>query len=236
MTLASSKAGLSGRDLPPLKYVVEPMLVRQIPAVAAIEQESFSTVWPASAYKREIEHNQMAFYFVARSSPNSGPPLRERRFPIIGGLDNDEAGPFARLVRLIRGDARSYPGAEAAELESIVGYVGMWLMLDEAHITTIAVDPAYRGQGIGELLIVFILERAMALNATETTLECRVSNTVAQALYQKYLFHEAGLRKRYYSDDGEDALIMTTEPMASDAFAAAFSANRERLIARLRAD
>jgi len=89
---------------------------------------------------------------------------------------------------------------------------------------------------VGELLIVSLLERAMELNAAETTLECRVSNTVAQSLYRKYLFHDAGLRKRYYSDDGEDALIMRTERLSSPRFQEVFEANREKLVARLRAD
>jgi ribosomal-protein-alanine N-acetyltransferase len=109
-------------------------------------------------------------------------------------------------------------------------------MLDEAHVTTIAVDPAYRGEGLGELLIVSLLERAMELSANETTLECRVSNHVAQALYRKYTIRDAGIRKRYYSDDGEDALIMTTQPLDSAVFQEVFEANREKLISRLRAD
>jgi ribosomal-protein-alanine N-acetyltransferase len=109
----------------------------------------------------------------------------------------------------------------------------MWMMLDDAHVTTIAVDPAYRGEGIGELLIVDLLDHASLLGAMTVTLECRVSNAVAQALYRKYTFQNAGLRKRYYSDDGEDALIMTTEPLDSDVFQRVFDANRERLRTRL---
>ncbi len=71
------------------------------------------------------------------------------------------------------------------------------------------------------------------LGASTVTLECRVSNTVAQALYRKYTFRNAGIRKRYYSDDGEDALIMTTEPLDSETFQQVFEANRARLMERL---
>jgi ribosomal-protein-alanine N-acetyltransferase len=224
------------RGTPPLRYVVEPMQVRHIPAVSAIERESFSTAWPATAYRREIERNEMAFYYVVKRLPSAGAPRRERRFPVAGTDTGEEAGLLARLSRLIRGEARRFAATEAEELESIVGYAGMWLMLDEAHVTTIAVDPAYRGEGLGELLIVSLLERAMELSANETTLECRVSNHVAQALYRKYTFRDAGIRKRYYSDDGEDALIMTTQPLDSAVFQEVFEANREKLVSRLRAD
>jgi len=220
----------------PLRYVVEPMLVRHIPAVSAIEEQSFSTSWPPSAYRREIERNEMAFYYVAKRVADAEPSRRDRRFPITGTNNAIEAGILARLGRLIRGEARRFAPQEAEELESIVGYAGMWLMLDEAHVTTIAVDPAYRGQGIGELLIVVLLERSLALGAAETTLECRMSNDVAQALYRKYTFKDAGVRKRYYSDDGEDALIMTTEKLDTELFQGVFEANRDRLLSRLRAD
>ncbi len=217
-----------------LKYVIEPMQAHQVPAISAIEQESFPSVWPASAYKREIERNQMAHYIVAKRSALAGPPRRERRFP-VAGLDTDESnGLLDRLARMIRGQARHFSDEEAEELESIVGYSGMWVMVDEAHITTIAVDPAYRSEGIGELLLLALLERAQDLGAGEATLECRVSNRVAQALYRKYTFSEAGVRKRYYGDDGEDALIMTSEPLVSPIFQRVLAQNRIVLFDRLR--
>ena len=218
-----------------LKYLVEPMKLDHVPAVSAIERESFPSVWPASAYRREIERNQMAHYLIAKRAPTADPPRRERRFPVTG-LDSDEAnGILDRLGRLIRHQARHFNREEAEELESIVGYTGMWLMVGEAHITTIAVDPAYRSEGIGELLLLALLELALDLDAHEATLECRVSNTIAQRLYRKYTFHDAGIRKRYYSDDGEDALIMTSEPLVSTAFQQALAHNRSVLFERLRA-
>lgn len=231
---ASQPLSEAEMSLERMKYVVEPMELRHIPAVVAIERESFSTAWPASAYKREIERNRLAYYIVAKRSPAAGPPRRERRFPIAGEESTEEGkGVLARLSRLIRGEARGFPPEQAAELETVVGYAGMWVMVDEAHITTIAVDPAYRGQGVGELLLVELLGRASLLGAMTATLECRVSNTVAQSLYRKYTFRTVGIRKRYYSDDGEDALIMTTAPLDSELFQRVFAENRERLMARL---
>jgi ribosomal-protein-alanine N-acetyltransferase len=96
----------------------------------------------------------------------------------------------------------------------IVGYGGMWLMVDEAHITTFAVHPAWRRQRIGERLLLAFLDLALARQAHEATLEVRLSNLPARRLYEKYGFRPVGLRPRYYSDDNEDALIMTTEPLA----------------------
>ncbi len=94
----------------------------------------------------------------------------------------------------------------------IVGFAGMWLMLDEAHVTTFAVDPAWRRQRVGEHLLLALLDEAIRLGAREATLEVRLSNLGARRLYEKYGFQPVGLRPHYYSDDGEDALIMTTAP------------------------
>jgi ribosomal-protein-alanine N-acetyltransferase len=220
-----------------LKYSIVPMEVRHVPAVAAIEHQSFPTAWPPSAYRREIERNQMAYYVVAKRLEDAVPPRRDRRFPIVDEEDTEQHdGLLRRLARLVRGEARAFSQEDAAELETIVGYTGMWLMVDDAHITTIAVDPPFRGEGIGDLLLIALIDRACYLGAETVTLECRVSNTLAQRLYRKYLFHDAGIRKRYYSDDGEDALIMTTERLDSPLFQQTLAANRDQLHERLRAD
>jgi ribosomal-protein-alanine N-acetyltransferase len=99
----------------------------------------------------------------------------------------------------------------------VVGFGGMWVMVDEAHITTFAVDPEWRRHGIGERLLLALLDLARARNAHEATLEVRLSNLAARRLYEKYGFRPVGLRPRYYSDDNEDALIMTTEALDSPA-------------------
>jgi ribosomal-protein-alanine N-acetyltransferase len=93
----------------------------------------------------------------------------------------------------------------------VVAYAGMWMMVDEAHITTFAVHPRWRRQRIGERLLLTLLDLARGRRAREATLEVRLSNLPARRLYEKYGFRPVGLRPRYYSDDNEDALIMTTE-------------------------
>jgi [ribosomal protein S18]-alanine N-acetyltransferase len=101
---------------------------------------------------------------------------------------------------------------------SIVGYGGFWMMLDEAHICTLGVRPDWRRCGVGELLLSSMIETAAGLSANVVTLEVRVSNMPAQSLYEKYGFMPAGIRKGYYSDNREDALIMTTEPLGSASY------------------
>ncbi len=99
----------------------------------------------------------------------------------------------------------------AREAGEVVGYAGLWLMVDEAHITTFAVLPEHRRKRIGERLLVRLFEIAEVMGAEWLTLEVRVSNLAAQRLYEKYGFRRAGVRRRYYSDNNEDALIMWTD-------------------------
>ncbi|MCY9514355.1 ribosomal protein S18-alanine N-acetyltransferase [Paenibacillus apiarius] len=100
--------------------------------------------------------------------------------------------------------------------ERIIGYAGMWTVIDEAHITNIAVHPDFRGHGLGERLLLELVVRAMALQMQKMTLEVRVSNQVAQRLYAKFGFTGCGIRKGYYSDNQEDALIMWTDLASND--------------------
>ncbi len=115
----------------------------------------------------------------------------------------------------------------------LLGYGGFWLLVDEAHISTIAVRSGWRGHGLGEWLLLALLQEAAARGAREATLEVRVSNQVAQSLYRKLGFQVVGHRKRYYSDNGEDALIMTLPGLREPRVRAALEAEREALAARL---
>jgi ribosomal-protein-alanine N-acetyltransferase len=166
---------------PPVKLIIEPMALADLDAVHRIELASFSSPWPANAYRSELETNRLASYLVGR-------------------IDGE-----------------------------IVAYGGMWLMVDEAHITTFAVHPTWRRQKIGERLLLAFLDLAVARGAREATLEVRLSNISARRLYEKYGFRPVGLRPRYYSDDGEDALIMTTEPLVEARFRERIDALRAAL-------
>jgi ribosomal-protein-alanine N-acetyltransferase len=99
----------------------------------------------------------------------------------------------------------------------VVGFAGLWVMVDEAHVTTFAVHRRWRRRGVGERLLLALLDLAVARRAREATLEVRLSNMPARRLYEKYGFRPVGIRPRYYSDNGEDALIMTTDALESPA-------------------
>jgi ribosomal-protein-alanine N-acetyltransferase len=114
--------------------------------------------------------------------------------------------------------------------ERVVGYGGMWVIMDEAHITTLAVHPAYRRQHIGERLLLGLLEVAIARRARRATLEVRASNSAAQRLYAKYGFSAVAIRKGYYADTGEDALVMWSPDMQTPEYQQLLRANRWKLL------
>jgi [ribosomal protein S18]-alanine N-acetyltransferase len=94
------------------------------------------------------------------------------------------------------------------EDDQVIGYCGVWVVIDEGHITNIAILPEYRGRKLGEALLTNLIEAAKKLGAIKLTLEVRVTNYVAQALYRKLGFEDGAIRKRYYTDNQEDALVM----------------------------
>lgn len=103
--------------------------------------------------------------------------------------------------------------AEDAEKKKVVGFAGYWLMGDEVHVSTIAVQPEQRGKHLGEFLLLNMLFLAYTHPACLMTLEVRQSNSAAQQLYAKYDFAIVGERPRYYKDTGENAILMTAEPL-----------------------
>lgn len=179
-----------------LPFYLDRMTVNDLDEVAEVEREAFSLPWPSSAYRRELRENRMAHYLVVRrGTPSPVEPQPKRPFP------------FSLLPQPPRPPAP--PGARP----NVIGHGGLWMMLDEAHITTIAVRHAYRSQGIGELLLTGLIDHAYEMNARWVTLEVRVSNVVAQNLYRKYGFRQTGIRPKYYSDNHEDAYVMATDPI-----------------------
>jgi [ribosomal protein S18]-alanine N-acetyltransferase len=122
--------------------------------------------------------------------------------------------------------------AEGNGLPPILGWGGFWLLVDEAHIATVAAHPEHRGCGLGELLMVDLVERALERGARVATLEVRASNLVAQKLYAKLGFDVVGTRRKYYRD-GEDGLIMTTPELDSRDISARMEAARADAQARI---
>ena len=181
-----------------------------IAQVAEIEAESFPTTWPRTAYRRELA-NRLARYLVLIDRTRTASVTEESPRP----------------ARSLLGFLKRKPAASPTT-DFIVGYVGIWLMVDQAHIVAIAVRESYRRQGLGELLLAEAVETALSNGQESVTLEVRRSNEQAQALYEKYRFLKVGVRRRYYTDNKEDALIMTTPPINTDSFAEHMTYLRER--------
>lgn len=116
--------------------------------------------------------------------------------------------------------------------DRIVGFAGTWMMVDEAHVTTFATRASWRRQGVGERLLIALLDLAIARGANEATLEVRPTNVAARRLYEKFGFKVVGVRPRYYTDNNEDALIMTTDPLEDRPMQELIAALRREVAAR----
>ena len=194
-------------DIEGSPYLVERMVLKDVPAVAAMEKLVFTMPWSARAFEYEIQYNAMAHFVVVRRKA-------------VATSENGER-------------AHWWGGRKVPPQEPILGYAGLWLIVDEGHVCTLAVHPDWRGRRLGELLLVTLIERSCALNASVVTLEVRMSNLVAQRLYRKYGFDVVGLRKSYYSDNHEDALIMTTAPIYSASYQSRFQELKGQLATAL---
>ena len=178
--------------------------------VTEIDRDTLSTQWPPPNYQRELQ-NQLAHYIVA---------CDEDKVTDEVASSVHSWGFASRLRRLFGHQLASSDELASSSRHNIVGFVGFWVMADEAHITSIAVREAYRRRGIGELLLLPVFDLAAGLEAHVITLEVRVSNTVAQNLYIKYGFSQTGIRHGYYTDNREDALVMSTDDITTGTFLA----------------
>jgi ribosomal-protein-alanine N-acetyltransferase len=200
---------------------IRPLDKEDIAQVNAIDREAFPTQWPPPNYRQEL-NNRLAHYIVADD--------------ISRLLDPPAPKPPGGLRTLA---SRFLPWIKRAETAPppprpyIAGFSGIWMMVDEAHITNIAVRKEYQCQGIGSLLLIATFDLAQKFNATLLTLEVRASNATAQKLYTRYGFARTGLRRGYYLDNREDAIIMSTESISSPSFQANLQQLRESLARKL---
>lgn len=195
-------------------FYLEPMQLEDIQEVSQLDHRCFTNPWPLSAYRRELNNPEGNFYVVLRQRL-PGAQLRQAEA---------ESNPLARVSRWLWSEDEKDP---------ISGYAGMWIRAGEAHVTTIGVAPEIRGHGLGELLFVALFEEAIARDAEWLTLEVRVSNTQAKRLYEKYGLTIQGVRKRYYSDNGEDADIMWSESLRDPDYVRQVEMLRDQLADRL---
>jgi ribosomal-protein-alanine N-acetyltransferase len=148
---------------------IRKMMVQDVPAVAHIDQLSFSLPWPEHSFHYEVSDNRVARCFVAE-----------------------------------------------AEDGRIAAMIVSWVVIDELHIATIATHPEFRRQGIGTLILKSALKDASADAVRRAFLEVRASNEAAISMYRKFGFEITGRRAKYYKDNGEDAILMTLEPLEAE--------------------
>ena len=187
-----------------------------IPQVSELDHESFPgerLFSSYTSYKQEI-HNSLAHYIVAciKSEANL---KSEQENPVKIPWSKRFFG--YRQVMLTR-KRQNHTHVS----QYIVGFAGLWAMLNETHIIAIAVRNDYRRMGIGEGLLISTVEMASQLGTNIITLEVRVSNKIAQALYKKYGFQIVGTHSKYYSNNDEDATLMSTGDISSSPFQSCF--------------
>jgi ribosomal-protein-alanine N-acetyltransferase len=184
-----------------MRYAVRPMTPADLHQITDIEQDSFPEIWPPTKFGKELQNNLSRYLVVADTKTTIESPSN------VEQIVPDK--PWVKKLPLIRRFLSDSPPVTPTT-DLLVGYVGLWFMIDEAHITSIAVRSSHRGHGIGELLIIASLELGEIQDTKMLTLETRISNVIAQNLYKKYGLAIVGKRKDYYSDNNEDAYIMST--------------------------
>lgn len=208
---------LSGSD-----FSVRPATLSDVSEMETIERQAFPTLFPSTRFRRELQRSNTMYLLSVREwtqdellTPSTYMTAEEPSgafgiFKSIGSVPG-------RLLFSRLGNQRRRPE------QYIAGFVGLWFVLDEAHVVIIGNRPADRRKGLGELLLIASIEAAIERLSRVVTLEVRSSNEAARALYRKYGFQEVGVRKRYYADNNEDAVIMTTPPIQSDDYKEHFS-------------
>ena len=202
-------------------YNIRTMIESDIVEISEIDKEAFpgeSMFRPSSSYKAEI-HNTSVHYSVAYTNE-----------PVKLGTEKinpQKKSMFKRLWQQQRMKSSELQSTNSVTEEYMIGFVGLWFMLQEAHITAIATRTNYRRQGIGEALLISAIETSSSFGAQTITLEVRVSNVIAQSLYLKYGFRIVGKRIRYYSDNNEDALLMSIKTINSTNFKSQFCKLKE---------
>lgn len=209
-----------------MRYAIDRMTMSDVPRVVEIERLAYPSTWPPSAYRKELQDNRWAHYIVLRDKQITQASVS------ASAVEQEKPRRFFSLSFL---PGRTTATLTSPDLASIIGFAGLWLMVDEAHVTTIAMHPHFRRRGLGEYMLASLIDIAYEIGAKWVTLEVRVTNYNAQNLYRKYGFREAGLRHRYYSDNQEDALIMWTDEINSPAYRQRFQELKSALMQKLEA-
>lgn len=191
------------------RIILRPMTESDLRNVRRVERAAYGASTPGTPFEREL-HNGLAHYVVAVEQPGEPEPIE------------DESG-FLQSVRRLFARTRE---------DRLLGFAGVWYTTKQLHIVTVAVDPAEQGRGIGQRLLFECHRLAREAELPTIALEVRVSNERAQRLYEWFGFSRVGTLRGYYSDNGEDAVVMLTPALDDPSFAAGVSQRREQHRAR----
>ncbi len=201
-------------DLP---YYVRMMSRKDVAQVTEIDREAFPTLWSSVNYKHELQ-NRLAHFIVACDKRKTDEEIAKVEAP----SERSFAGRASRVRRLFNLSRFFSNRLSSLHKEYIIGFTSFWIMAGSAHITSISVRKPHRRQGVGELLLISVIELITELNAHLITLEVRASNTAARNLYNKHGFTKTGLRRSYYIDNREDAVLMSSENISAASFQTRF--------------
>ena len=195
-----------------MSYYIRLMHRGDVAQVTEIDRHAFPTMLPPVNYRHELQ-NRIAHHIVACDNNRTVeveevPPVPEKGFSEL----------TARVRRIFNHNRFFGSDEFAATKEYIIGFASFWVVVGECHLTSIAVREEYHVQGVGEMLLISVIDKATELNAKMVTLEVRASNLGAQSLYRKYNFVQVGLRRGYYTDNREDGVLMTAEHIDSVSF------------------
>ena len=208
-----------------MTYSIRRMVKEDIDQVNEIDHEAFPSQWPPANYRQELENKTAHYLVLCDDTKTVDVPARaplKKKFSIVTLLM-----PWAK--RKLPENTPLPPVTR----QYIVGFSGIWMIADEAHLTNIAVRRQYQGKGLGELLVLATIDFAAELKASFMTLEVRASNLAAQNLYHKYGFTQMGIRHGYYLDNREDAVIMSTDSISAGSFQTRILELRESLKKKL---
>lgn len=200
-----------------------PLIAVDIPAVLSLDQRCLGGLWTDSGYRKELESDCSDLFVLV--SARERQLLTERsqlNFP-VGADNSEEIAPHL---------AAKDPTKDAENPIDLLGMGCLWAILEEAHITTLAIEPAHQGQKMGLLLLTHLLLGGYNRGLTRATLEVRASNQKALALYRKLGFKKAGERRRYYSD-GENACVLWRSQLQSEACLSEFTNYQQSAIAHI---
>lgn len=195
-----------------MSYHIRLMRKEDVTQINEIDREAFPTQWPPPNYQRELQNKLARLIVACDEAKTVEEPV------VVTPPERGISRLASRVMELLNADRLFGQRRPPTSNQHVLGFAGIWVMADEAHLTNIAVRNRYHRQGIGERLLISMIDAAKEMRANTVTLEVRVSNTIAQSLYHKYDFTQTGVRSGYYTDNREDGVLMSTSSITSASY------------------